>query len=98
MPGKIEERVVIGVAPDGQGDGAPLVLIGVPRGAWEYMRDGRTHHFDLTSIGLPVKFCLFGAPNHDAARKVIENHNAGLGLSTLDLRREDFAIKPKGGR
>jgi hypothetical protein len=35
-------------------------LLGVPAGAWDYMKDGKTHHFDLTNIGVPFKL-MFGA-------------------------------------
>lgn len=91
---EIEDKMVFGVCPNGQGDGVPMVLLGIPAGAWEYMRDGKTHHFDLTRVGLPVKVMLFGAADHAAAIKVVHEHNKSLGLSTLDLRREDFSIHP----
>lgn len=95
MPGRVEDKVVFGLCPDGQGDGVPLLLLGVPRGAWNYMRDGKTHTFDLTRVGLPVKLILFGATDHASAKAVIEAHNAGLGAPTLDLRRDDFSIRPR---
>lgn len=95
MSASPEQKVVFGLSPDGQGDGVPLLLLGIPQAAWDYMRDGKTHTFDLTKVGLPVKLVLFGAADHAAARKAIEAANAAAGYPTLDLRREDFAIKPR---
>ena len=53
------QKLVFGVSPEGQGDGVPLLLIGVPDGAWKYMGRGKTHHLDLTSIGISIKLMLF---------------------------------------
>jgi hypothetical protein len=90
-----ESKMVFGVSPDGQGDGVPVVLLGIPTGAWEYMRDGKTHSFDLTKIGVPIKILLYGAKDHSAAMKMVEGHMSDRGLPYRDARREDFAIKPK---
>jgi hypothetical protein len=95
MTRNIEKKMVFAVAPEGQGDGVPLVLLGIPTGAWEYMRDGKTHNFDLTRSGIPVKLMLYGAADHSAAMKVVEDHMKTLGLPLLDARREDFSTKPK---
>lgn len=92
---KLEEKMVFGVSPEGQGDGVPLVLLGIPAGAWEYMREGKTHTFDLTKIGLPIKIMLYGAADHAAAMKLIEGHLSDKGMPYVDARREDFSIKPK---
>lgn len=92
---KLEEKMVFGVSPEGQGDGVPLILLGIPAGAWEYMREGKTHTFDLTKIGLPIKIMLYGAADHAAAMKLIEGHLSDKGMPYVDARREDFSIKPK---
>lgn len=92
----IEDKIVFGVSLKGQGDGVPLILLGVPAGAWEYMRAGKTHHFDLTPIGIPFKLMMFGAADHTTALKTIEEANKSRGLATLDMRNRDFSIKPKG--
>ncbi len=99
MPRDLEEKVVFGVSADA-GDGVPLVVVGIPAGAWDYMRDGRTNHFDLTRIGLPIKLVLFGAADHATAKAAIEAGQAAAGEASLDLRREDFSIKParSGGK
>lgn len=95
MAGNIEDKMVFGISPNGNGDGIPVVLLGIPRGAWDYMHDGKTHSFDLTKVGIPVKILIYGADNHTAAMKMIEGHMSERGLPYLDQRREDFSIKPK---
>lgn len=90
----IEEKMVFGISP-GTGDGVPCILLGIPAGAWEHMKDGKTHSFDMTKVGIPVKILLYGADNHTAAMKMIEGHMTDRGLPYLDARREDFSIKPK---
>jgi hypothetical protein len=94
MAGNIEEKIVFGLSPSPGGDGV-MLLLGVPKGAWEYMKDGKTHHFDLSSVGVPIKLIMYGAETHDAAIKVIEEHNRSQGIAHLDERRRDFSIKDK---
>ena len=47
------------------------------------MKDGKTHTFDLTSIGLPVKLMLFGGEGRAEITKTIEEANAARGLAAL---------------
>lgn len=95
MVANIEQKLVFAISPTGQGDGVPLLLVGVPRDAWLYMKDGRTHHFDLSSVGIPIKLMMFGAKNHDEAMKVMQQAIASSGDAYLDERQKDFSIKPK---
>ena len=90
----IDQRIMFAVCPDGQGDGVPMLLIGVPIGAWQYMRDGKTHNLDLTSIGIPLKLMMFGAKDHDTCKAVVEAHNKMIGNAALDMRNKDFSIQP----
>lgn len=92
-----EEQMVFAVSP-GNGDGVPLVLLGIPAGAWEYMKDGKTHSFDLTKVGLPIKLMLFGAADHAEAMKIITADMASAGVTVRDERRRDFSIEPTGDR
>lgn len=96
MSTDIEQKIVFAISPQGQGDGVPVIILGIPRGAWEYMRDGKTHNFDLTKVGVPVKIIAYGASTHAAAMKMIEGHIAGRGEAYLNKMNEDFSIKPKG--
>jgi len=88
---KIDEKCVFCIANSAVG---PVLTIGVPQAAWEYMKDGKTHNFDLTSIGFPIKLILFGAESHDAAMRTLEQAAKQQGVAILDERRRDFDIKP----
>jgi hypothetical protein len=94
VSGNIEEKLVFGISPT---DTGADLLLGIPAGAWEYMKDGKTHHLDLSRLGIPIRIILYGAATHDAAMKHVEEHNRSLGLPILDERRTDFGIKPKAG-
>lgn len=88
-----EHKIVFGVSgPDARG--TVTLLVGVPEAAWDYMKDGKTHHFDLTRTGLPIQLMLYGAKDHDAAMKVMEDAMAIRGVPYDDRRREDFSIQP----
>jgi len=95
MVQNVEQKLVFAISPEGHGDGIPLLLVGVPRAAWVYMKDGKTHHFDLSSIGIPIKLMMFGAADHDAAMKVVQDAIAASGLACLDECQTDFSIQPK---
>lgn len=88
-----EQRLVFAVSPNGTGDGVPLVLVGIPIGAWDFMKDEHTHNFDLTKVGLPVKFILFGCTDRGRAIGIIEEANAARGESTLHMPTVDFSIE-----
>lgn len=92
-----DDKIAFALSPAGQGDGVPVLILGVPTGAWEYMKDGKTHTFDLSRVGLPIKLVLFGAENHDAAMKVLNQAMSERGQAYLDMRRDDFSIQPKAG-
>lgn len=88
-----EEKVLFAVSSREIDDGATFdVLLGVPLAAWEYMKDGHTHTFDLTKLGLPFRILLYGGPDHAAVRAVIDVHNAKQGLITDDQTDRDFSV------
>ncbi len=91
MP-KIQEKIVFGYSPPPGPDGKATIMIGIPRGAWEYMREGKTHQVDLDRVGIPLQFVLYGAKDHETAMQAIEDFIAGEGQSFEDRRREDFSI------
>lgn len=84
-----EEKVIFGVAPD-EGDGLAVILQ-VPPEAWAYMKDGKTHSFDLTKIGIPLRIILAGCKNRADAVAIIEAANKAKGYGTLRDTR-DFGI------
>lgn len=91
-----EQKCVFGVAQL-ERDDVPLMVVGISAEAWKYMADGKTHTFDLTSIGVPVRLMLFGAKTRAEATKAIESANAQRGAATLHVRDRDFGITPKEG-
>ena len=76
-------------------DGVPALILGIPRGAWQYMRHGKTHTFDLTKAGLPIKLVLFGGKDHAEVMAVLNKAMADSKTPYIDERRTDFSIKPK---
>lgn len=40
------------------------LLLGVSSKAWEYMRGGKNHNFDLRRMGLPTQLIMFGGKTH----------------------------------
>src|ERR1700682_5614191 len=91
----VDQKIAFAISPGGQGDGVPMLIVGVPAGAWDYMKDGKTHHLDLTKIGVPVNCFFCGAKSHEAAMRVLQRGAAARGEATLDERRRDFSIEPK---
>lgn len=92
-----ERNCVFGVSYEGQvgdPDRIPVVVIGIPAGAWAYMADGKTHSFDLSRVGVPVKLMLFGTATRASAMDMITEANAMNGKNTIDATDQDFAMKP----
>ena len=87
-----ENQVVFGVSPK-RPDGVRVLLLGVTTEAWNYMKDGKSHTFDFNKAGIPWQVVMYGAPDHAAAKKMIEGFIADRGEGYLDLRREDFKIE-----
>lgn len=90
---KADEKVMFAVAP--RGDGGTDVLLGVPTSAWEYMKDGKTHTFDLTKLGLPIRIIMCGGRDQRQIRDWIDRHNKSLGIDVTENRMDDdFSIRP----
>lgn len=96
MPRNIEQRPVFAVGNDEAG--IPVVVIGIPKECWEYMKDGKTTHFDLTRAGFPVKVMIFGADDHNSAVRMIQDGVAAGGGIVEDGRQKDFAMRDKDGK
>jgi hypothetical protein len=90
MTTNIDEKIVFALSPS---DVGPILTLGIPTAAWEYMKDGKTHTFDLTSLGVPIKFVLFGAASHQAAIQVLKDSAEKNDVPFLDRRHKDWSIK-----
>lgn len=88
----VEEKIVFALAPI-RGESVPVLLLGIPAGAWDHMKDGKTHTFDLTSIGMPVKLMLYGARDHAEAMSLIEQAAEQSGVALMNKMNTDFSIK-----
>ena len=90
MP-KIDERMVFSVSPCV--DGGLAITIGISHKAYENMQDGRCSDLDLSkAIGAPIRLIVFGAKDHNACMKVIQDAAKEANISLLDERRTDFSI------
>lgn len=91
------KRIAFGISGPTVGDATDktTLIIGIPKPAWEYMKDGKTHHFTLESADIPIQIILFGAKTHDLAISIIKEANRVRGFKTEDRTKEDFSIKPK---
>lgn len=89
---KADERnrkILFAVSAQGQGDSVPVVIVGIPKGAWDYMRDGKTNTLDLTRIGIKFKLLMFGCDTHEQGRSWLNLAEA------KDVSELDLSIKPK---
>lgn len=91
MAQTIEEKLVFGLSP--RSDGGADLLLGLPAGAWDYCKDGKTHTLDLSSLGIPIRLMVYGGPSHDACKAIIDEHNRRLGIASSDERRKDYSIR-----
>ncbi|WP_288959800.1 hypothetical protein [uncultured Sulfitobacter sp.] len=89
-----EEKAVFGIAATEAGQ--PIAIIGIPEGAWDHMKEGKTHTFDLTALGFPVQIMLFGAKDHQDAMQLLTQGAEAAGAPITDLRKKDFSIKDEG--
>jgi hypothetical protein len=90
----VEEKIIFALAPPTDkpgGNGNPVLMLGIPKGAWDYMKDGMCHTFDLTKIGLPVQLVVFGGNTHEST--LADLHRAIGQIPVVDLRSADFSIK-----
>ena len=89
-PIRPEQKVVFGISDDPQGN--KVLILQVPPGGWDYMKDGTCHTFDLTLLGLPFKILLSGCESRAAAIQVLEAANAAKGHGTLNMAGTDFGL------
>jgi hypothetical protein len=88
---KTEEKILFAISIDHK-DQAPIIMFAIPTAAWEYMKDGKTHTFDLSKAGLPVRVVLFGGGDSESLMKVLKEDLAKQGIRVDDRRGEDFSI------
>lgn len=92
-----EEKIVFGVG-DLERGGAPVVTVGLPRGAWLYMRDGKTHTLDLERIGIPFRLMMFGCETHVQGIELLKGACAASATPVKDLRGLDVSLQADAAR
>lgn len=93
LPPKTQNQVVFATNPE-----RTLLTLGVPEAAWEYMKDGKTHNFDLRRVGFPVGIMMFGGPSRAA---ILDQLSPVMqGKRVLYDMKTDYSIPeaPKGER
>lgn len=92
---KDKEQRILFAAGAGD-DGIPVVILGIPAGAWEHIKDGKSNDFDLTKAGIPVKLVVFGGKDHSEIMKNLDHAMKQSQSAYLDERHSDFSINNKG--
>lgn len=93
MPKPNNEQVTFMLGADGQG--RPMLIFGMTDAAWEYMKDGLTHNFDFTSIGLPMTAMILRGKDSEAVMAELQAAADTLGIPIQDDRDKDFSVKDK---
>ncbi len=88
---KPEEKIIFAISQDHENQ-TLLVMLGIPTAAWEYMKDGKTHTFDLQKAGLPVRLVLFGGRDLESIMKILKEDLQKQGIKVNDQRGKDFSI------
>ena len=86
-----DNKIAFAIAPID--NGVSLLLVGVPQQAWDYMKEGKTHTIDLTTLGLPIKVALYGGESHKEVMVVLKDYAKNNEIPYLDERDKDFSIK-----
>lgn len=90
-PIRADQKCVFGVSQ--KSDKTVVAVIQVPPGGWDYMKDGQSHTFDLTKVGIPIQIILAGCKSVADGRAVLEQANAQKGVPALHMPGTDFGIK-----
>lgn len=78
-----------------QADGKPLVVLGISKDAWEYMKDGKTHSFDLTNAGIPLQLVMFGGGDKASITRDLKESAKAWGITIHDQTDKNFRLPDK---
>lgn len=75
-------------------DGVPVLVIGIPQGAAEYMKDGKTNNVDLTKVDFPLRVMIFGAENRAKCLELLNKaaKQNDINAPLVDKLHIDFGI------
>lgn len=95
---KLEEKIrrhemIFAVAPPKEKGDPDTVILGITTEAWNYMKDGMTHTFDLRKVGIPVQMIIYGSEDYPTAMAHIKQFIDKSGIPFIDARgKVDFGI------
>ena len=90
---KEEEQIVFMMAQTLEG--VPVVVLGLPEAAWEYMKDGKTHTFDFTKVNVPLMLVAFGGKSRETIIEELRSKGAQWGISIKDEPPQTYGIDEK---
>jgi hypothetical protein len=97
VPTNREKQVIFALGPGAaQADGVPVLIFMVPEAGWEHMRGGRSHDFDLTKAGVPLKIVIGRCRTRADGLRQLEPFLKGHKVA--DLQDIDFSIGPGPGK
>jgi hypothetical protein len=73
---------------EGDGD-PPSIIFAMSQAAWDYIKDGKTHTFDLTRAGFPMQVLIAGGPTRASVLEDIKRAILAKGGSFDDGTRPD---------
>lgn len=78
VPDPTKEDQVAVMIGDSQDNQPPIVILAMGRKAWDYCADGKTHTFDLTAIGIPLRLMIAGGETRE---QVLADIQRGVAIS-----------------
>ncbi len=93
---KDDNKVVVAMAEPLPGQ-PPTVILGIPKAAWEYMQDSKTHTFDLTKVGIPVQILMFGGADRADVMRLMDKASTMISGQPLANKPAPSASLPDVG-
>lgn len=86
------EKCLFAYTPaDGSANGVPTLLFLMSEQAWDYMKNGMCHEFDLTSLGISIQVIIGRCKDHAAGLALLRAAGS-LVASTTDLTNSDIDL------
>jgi hypothetical protein len=82
-----EHQVVFGLSADRR-----FVILGISEASWNFMKDGKTHNFNLEQLGFPVSIVMYGAATRAQAYDMISHLTDNKKDPQLVDLESDFSI------
>jgi hypothetical protein len=75
--------------PDGSG--TPMLCFLMPEAAWDYMRGGMCHEFNLTNVGIPIQVVIGRCKDYAHGKQLLAMAGA-LTPKTADISDSDIDL------